>query len=166
MSGGATVRRMTRLAVAGSAVAFPLAAAFASAALAGAGLPLTPPASLRSTVQAPEGGIAASPADTLQELYPRLAACWEVPQGLAGFPRTEITARFALRRDGSVIGEPRITFSMQNADHRGRDILTRSTLDAIRRCTPVAITPALGAAIAGRPIALRFIYQGPQGQGV
>ena len=122
MSGGATVRRPTRLAVVASAVAIPFAAAFAGAALAASGLPLTPPASLRSTVQAPEGGIATSPANTLQELYPRLAACWEIPQGLAGFPRTEITARFALRRDGSVIGEPRITFSMQNADQRGRDI--------------------------------------------
>lgn len=165
------MRRFKRLAVVASAVGIAFEAAFsgaalAGAAIAGAGLPLTRPETLLSMVQAPEGGIAAGPADTLQELYPRLAACWEVPQGLAGFPRTEITARFALRRDGSVIGEPRITFSMQNADQRGRDILTRSTLDAIRRCTPVAITPALGAAIAGRPIALRFIYQGPQGQGV
>ncbi|WP_155935264.1 hypothetical protein [Methylobacterium sp. 10] len=166
MTGSATVRRPTRLAVVASAVAIAFGAPFSAVAIAGAGLSLTPPEALRSTVQAPEGGIAAGPADTLQELYPRLAACWEVPQGLAGFPRTEITARFALRRDGSVIGEPRITFSMQNADQRGRDILTRSTLDAIRRCTPVAITPALGAAIAGRPIALRFIYQGPKGQGV
>ncbi|MCJ2132315.1 hypothetical protein [Methylobacterium sp. E-045] len=164
MTGAATGGRPMRLAVAASAVA--IGAALTGTAIAGAGLPPTLPETLRVTVQAPEGGIAASPADTLQELYPRLAACWEVPQGLAGFPRTEITARFALRRDGSVIGEPRITFTMQNADRRGRDILTRSTLDAIRRCTPVAITPALGAAIAGRPIALRFLYQGPKGQGV
>lgn len=143
------------------------------AAAAGAGLPLTLPETLRATVQAPpavlqapQDRIALTPADTLRELYPRLGACWRVPDGLAGFERTEITARFALRRDGSVIGEPRITFASQNADARGRTLLTRATLDAIRRCTPVAITPALGAAIAGRPIALRFLYKGPKGQGV
>ena len=166
MTGGATVRCLTRLAVAALAVATAFGSAIAGAAIVGPGLSLTLPQTLRATVQVPEGGIAASPADTLQELYPRLGACWQVPEGLAGFERTEITARFALRRDGSVIGAPRITFATQSADTRGRDLLTRATLDAIRRCTPVAITPALGAAIAGRPIALRFIYQGPKGQGV
>ena len=51
-------------------------------------------------------------------------------------------------------------------DARTRDILIRATLDAIARCTPVRITPALGGAIAGRPLALRFIYDGPRGQGI
>ncbi|MFD1281403.1 hypothetical protein [Methylobacterium goesingense] len=146
--------------------------------------PLTLPETLKGTVQVPlngpRNGMADSPrtpdgekapdgrkpADTLQELYPVLAACWEIPEGLSRFERTEITARFALRRDGSVIGTPRVTFSTQNSDTRAYRILTDATLAAIRRCTPARITPALGAAIAGRPIALRFIYQGPKGQGV
>ncbi|MGU3361735.1 hypothetical protein ACLBWX_15485 [Methylobacterium sp. M6A4_1b] len=140
--------------------------------------PLTLPETLRGTVQvpqaAPQAGMAdgrrsadgQNPADTLRELYPVLAACWEVPEGLARFERTEITARFALRRDGTVIGTPRVTFSTQDSDTRAYRILTDATLAAIRRCTPARITPALGAAIAGRPIALRFIYQGPKGKGV
>ncbi|MCJ2047508.1 hypothetical protein MKK58_23635 [Methylobacterium sp. J-078] len=133
---------------------------------------MTLPETLRGTVQVPQqevprpGMAGPQPADTLKELYPVLAACWEVPPGLARFERTEITARFALRRDGSVIGTPRVTFSTQNSDTRAYRILTDATLAAIRRCTPARITPALGAAIAGRPIALRFIYQGPKGQGV
>lgn len=129
--------------------------------------PLTLPETLRGTVQVPQPGLAGpGAADTLRDLYPVLAACWEVPPGLARFERTEITARFALRRDGSVIGTPRVTFSTQQSDTRAYKILTEATLAAIRRCTPARITPALGAAIAGRPIALRFIYQGPKGQGV
>ena len=123
------------------------------------------PETLRATVQVPNEAPRPRLIDTLRDLYPALTACWTVPEGLAGFERTEITARFALRSDGSVIGVPRITFARQDADGRGRAILTRATLDAIRRCTPVAISPALGGAIAGRPIALRFIYQGPIGQG-
>ena len=140
--------------------------------------PLTLPETLRGTVQVPlngpRNGMAGGPrtpdgekpADTLRALYPVLAACWQVPEGLSRFERTEITARFALRRDGSVIGTPRVTFSTQNSDTRAYRILTDATLAAIRRCTPARITPALGAAIAGRPIALRFIYQGPKGKGV
>lgn len=131
------------------------------------------PQDLRVTVQA-EGGMshagphpdAVRPIDTLQKLYPALAACWEVPAGLSRFERTEITARFALRRDGSVIGTPRVTFATQDPDTRARAVLTQATLEAIRRCTPVRVTPALGGAIAGRPIALRFVYQGPTGQGI
>ena len=106
------------------------------------------------------------PVDTLKALFPALAACWQAPEGLAKFERTEITARLSLRRDGSVIGAPRITFSQTPGDARARDILVRATLDAIARCTPVKVTPALGAAIAGRPLALRFIYDGPRGQGI
>jgi hypothetical protein len=130
---------------------------------------LTLPETLRGTVQVPlpnGDGLGDTAADTLRELYPRLAACWQVPPGLARFERTEITARFALRRDGSVIGEPRITFATQAPDSRARAILARAAVDAIRRCTPARITPALGGAIAGRPIALRFVSQSSRGQGV
>jgi hypothetical protein len=129
--------------------------------------------SLHSTVQSSDGMAHARPItagpgaiDTLKDLYPALAACWEVPAGLGRFERTEITARFSLRSDGSVIGTPRVTFASQSPDSRARAVLTQATLEAIRRCTPVRVTPALGGAIAGRPIALRFIHQGPKGQGI
>ena len=130
--------------------------------------PLTLPETLRATVRVPLGGLSehAKPADTLRELYPTLAACWKVPRGLFRTGEAEITTRFALRRDGSVIGTPRVTFSTPNANTRAQRILADATLAAIRRCTPARITPALGAAIAGRPIALRFVYQGPKGKGV
>lgn len=135
--------------------------------------PLSLPETLRGTVQVPiesgPGGTRsekAGPVNTLRALFPVLAACWEAPEGLAKFERTEITARLSLRRDGSLLGVPRITFAQTPGDARAREVLTQATIAAIRRCTPVRITPALGGAIAGRPLALRFIYQGPKGQGV
>lgn len=129
------------------------------------------PQTLLGTVQVlPEGGTALTekgkPVDTLRALYPALAACWRQPDGLARFERTEITARFSLRRDGSVIGTPHITFAQSPGDIRARGLLTEAALDAIARCTPVAVTPALGGAIAGRPLTLRFITNGPRGQGI
>ena len=143
--------------------------------------PLTLPETLRGTVQVPsrhgttsngmtENGMAQAPdgkrLDTLKDLYPALAACWIVPEGLARFERTGITARFALRRDGSVIGTPRVTFATEAGDGRARALLAEAAVSAIRRCTPARVTAALGAAIAGRPIALRFIHHGPRGQGI
>ncbi len=133
----------------------------------------TLPQTLRGTQPVPlaAGERGQTPADTLRALYPALAACWKAPEGLEKFERVEITARLSLRRDGSVIGTPQITFAKTPfdktpGDARARDILIRATLDAIARCTPVRLTPALGGAIAGRPLALRFIYNGPRGQGI
>ena len=108
--------------------------------------------------------MATKPADTLAELYPALAACWQAPGGLGrpsgGSDDIEITLRLALRRDGSLIGPPRVTYAAGVAGDR-RNTLVRGTLDALARCTPVHITPGLGRAIAGRPVALRFVYRPP-----
>ena len=129
------------------------------------GPPLTLPETLRGTVRVPSAAAAGGPVDTLRQLYPALTACWHAPDGLAWLERTEITARLSLRRDGTLQGEPRITFAALPPDSPARRTLTQATLDAIRRCTPVALTPGLGGAVAGRPIALRFIYAGPRGPG-
>ena len=128
----------------------------------------TLPQTLRGTQHVPlqAGEPGQVPVDTLKALYPALAACWRVPEGLERFERAEITARLSLRRDGSVIGTPQVTFAKTPGDTKTRDILIRATLDAIARCTPVRLTPGLGGAIAGRPLALRFIYDGPRGQGI
>lgn len=135
--------------------------------------PLSLPETLRGIVQVPLQGMAGGgrpvggkPIDTLRDLFPALAACWQAPEGLAKFEHTEITVRFSLRRDGSVIGSPRITFSQTPVDARGKALLIEASLSAVRRCTPARITPALGGAIAGRPLALRFVYEGPKGRGV
>lgn len=140
-----------------------LAAAFVTQAPAFG--PLGRGQTLRGTVQVPapeqrdEDGLIG----TLRALYPALAACWQAPEGLAKFERTEITARFSLRRDGSLFGEPRITFAATPGDAQARELLTRAAVEAIRRCTPARMTPSHGGAIAARPIALRFIYNGPRG---
>lgn len=99
----------------------------------------------------------AEAADTLATLYPALAACWQPPEG-AGDTGVEVTARFSLRRDGSLIAAPRIVFTA-GVSGEGRRRLARATLAALRACTPARITPDLGRAIAGRPIALRLVQR-------
>lgn len=130
--------------------------------------PLALPQTLRGTVQVPvaDGGQGPKPIDTLRDLFPALAACWKAPEGLVKFEHTEITVRFSLRRDGSIIDTPRVTFVKTPADERGRALLVEAALSAIRRCTPARITLGLGGAIAGRPLALRFVHDGPRGQGI
>jgi hypothetical protein len=130
----------------------------------GGAYPLSLPQTLRATIAVPLARMAAKPADTLAELYPALAACWQAPGGLGrpsdGAEDFEITLRLALRRDGSLIGPPRVTYAAGVAGDQ-RTALVRGTLDALARCTPVHITAGLGRAIAGRPVALRFVYRPP-----
>lgn len=119
-------------------------------------LPTTLRATVRVPVASPPPGAADTLVDTLVALYPRLAACWRPPAGLGA---AAITARFALRRDGSLQGTPRITFA-RVADER-RTALVAETVSSLARCTPARLTAGLGGAVAGRPIALRFVYSGP-----
>jgi hypothetical protein len=116
---------------------------------------------VRSGRSQPPGG----PLGRLRDLFPAIGACWSPPAGLSRLEILEVTVRFSLRRDGSLFGAPRVTFATPAAETRARDILRTTTVEAIRACTPLKITPALGGAITGRPIAVRFIYQGPKGRG-
>lgn len=124
----------------------------------GPGYPLSLPQTLRGTVMVPLRATPDAPADTLAALYRALAACWSAPDGLGRGRGVEITARLSLRRDGSLIGPPRITYAAGVAAGQ-RGALVRATLDALRDCTPARITAGLGRAIAGRPVALRLVYR-------
>lgn len=104
--------------------------------------------------------------DRLPLIVPALRACWMPPPGLLGLERLEVTARFAIRTDGSLIGGPLVTFSTGVVEPRARELLTRSVLEAIRACTPLRMSPGLSRAIAGRPVSIRFIYVGRRGQGI
>lgn len=123
--------------------------------LPGPGYPLSLPQTLRGTVVVPSSEMPVRPAATLAELYPVLAACWQTPSEPGN---GQVTVRFSLRRDGSVIGMARIAYAAGETA-RVRAGLSRAALDAIRLCTPADITPGLGRAIAGRPVALRFVLR-------
>lgn len=104
-------------------------------------------------------------ATRLAHIVPAVGSCWKAPAGLHGFEALAVTVRFALRDDGSLLGEPRISYAKAPAEEQTRTVLARSALDAVRACTPVALSPGLGQAIAGRIFSIRFTYKGPQGRG-
>ncbi len=128
----------------------------------GGGYALTLPETLQATITVPLADRPAGTANTLRQLFPALAACWTPPRFAATpeGPDVQVTARFSLRRDGSVIGSPRITYAA-GVTGSDRTTLTRATVAALGRCTPAHLTPGLGRAIAGRPLALRFVYHPP-----
>jgi hypothetical protein len=100
----------------------------------------------------------AAPANTLHDLWARLETCLK-----AGHSRdelangSEITVLFALKRDGSLMGRPRITHSSLIGGLDDQKLFLAAVISAIDGCLPLAVTPGLGGAIAGRPIALRVV---------
>jgi hypothetical protein len=102
--------------------------------------------------QAPE-----TPANTLSELMATLRACWVPPpldQSRAGM---QITVQMSFRRNGELLGQPRITFESAGASDDERLAYRIAVAKMLKRCTPVPITEALGNALAGRPLTIRFI---------
>ena len=98
------------------------------------------------------------PADTLEALGRALTACFEAPAGASG---SAITVLVSLRRDGTVLGQPRITFSHLVGAEAGRRAFVEAALGSLKACTPVSVTPGLGGAIAGRPFSIRFVGGAP-----
>jgi hypothetical protein len=99
------------------------------------------------------------PANTLRELFPMLTQCWQAPTASEG---SQLTVGITLKRDGTMFGQPTITYSKLNGDADTQKRFVAAALAALAACTPVSITDALGGAIAGRRIFIRFESQAPQ----
>lgn len=104
----------------------------------------------------------AAPADNLAALWRTLGACAKldgVPPGAQG---SEVTVLFSLKRDGSLLGHPRITHSRLVGGEGDQRSFVAAALGAVSRCLPIAITDGLGGAIAGRPLNLRLTSSKPE----
>jgi hypothetical protein len=96
----------------------------------------------------------AAPANTLVDLQRQFGACMKgKPAGPAG---SLLTIMLMMKRDGSIFGKPRITFSNLEGDGQARQAFVGDAERAVEACLPFRITPSLGGAIAGRPFVLTF----------
>jgi hypothetical protein len=98
-----------------------------------------------------------TPVNTLSELMAALRACWVPPpldQSRAGM---QITVQVSFRRNGELLGQPRITFESSGASDDERLAYRIAVAKMLKRCTPVPVTEALGNALAGRPLTIRFV---------
>jgi hypothetical protein len=153
---------MTTL-VATPAMCTALAAALAISANAFAAeqpaAPARPQDAAPSMVQnnGPEPGETKPALNTIAEVFAALEACWIPPaldQARAGM---QITVLVGFNRSGEILGKPRITYETPEASDEERMSYQVAMAEALRRCTPLRFTDALGNALAGRPLTLRFI---------
>ncbi|MGC1358313.1 MAG: hypothetical protein WA851_21435 [Xanthobacteraceae bacterium] len=95
--------------------------------------------------------------DTIRDMFAALRACWEPPPKDEARHGMEYTVRFAFKRDGEIIAPPRMTYATHDAPAGVRDKYRGAIDAALKRCTPLHFTDAMGGAVAGRPIAIRFV---------
>jgi hypothetical protein len=69
----------------------------------------------------------------------------------------QMSVRLSFKRSGEIIGTPRITYATPGVSHDVRDAYYKAITGALERCTPLPLTNGFGGAIAGRPIAIRYI---------
>ncbi|WP_186417539.1 hypothetical protein [Bosea sp. CS1GBMeth4] len=105
-------------------------------------------------------GLGEETMDRLDQIGPALRRCWHPPALEAG-ASASATVRFSLRRDGTLFGQPRVTWEMRRAPPGLRERFTDSLMRAVRDCTPMRLSPGLGGSIAGRPITIRFFGRVP-----
>jgi hypothetical protein len=114
------------------------------------------------------GGDGASPEqglNSISALYAALRACWIPPPKDEARHGMEYTIRFALKRDGEIIAPPRVTYTSHDAPAEVRDVYRDAVNAALERCIPLHFTKGMGGAVAGRPIAVRFVDDRTVGDG-
>src|SRR5208282_6044412 len=95
--------------------------------------------------------------DSISAMYAALRACWVPPPKDAARHGMQYTVRFAFKRDGEIIAPPRVTYSSHDAPAQVRDVYRDAVDAALERCTPLHFSESMGGAVAGRPIAIRFV---------
>ena len=95
--------------------------------------------------------------NTIQEVFHALEACWIPPALDHARPGMQITVLLSFKRSGELNGKPRITYETPGATDAERLAYRAAMAQALARCNPLPFTEALGNALAGRTMTMRFI---------
>jgi hypothetical protein len=98
-----------------------------------------------------------APINTIKEVFAALESCWIPPPLERAHAGMQITVMLSFKRSGELLGKPRITYETPEASEDERLSYRVAMAEALRRCTPLPFTDALGGALAGRPMTIRFI---------
>jgi hypothetical protein len=95
--------------------------------------------------------------DTIGDLFAELRSCWSPPPAVSAQAGMQMTVRFSFKRDGGIIAVPRLTFATSGASADIRDTYLKAINASLDACVPLKFTGNLGGALAGRPIAIRYV---------
>ena len=95
--------------------------------------------------------------DTIGDLFAALRSCWSPPPSDIARPGMQMSVRFSFKRSGEIIATPRVTYATAGAPADTRAAYLKAINTSLAGCTPLKFTSGLGGALAGRPIAIRYV---------
>jgi hypothetical protein len=95
--------------------------------------------------------------DTIGDLFAALRSCWTPPPEDEAREGMQMSVKFSFKRDGGLIGPPRVTYATDGVPAQTRIIYLGAIKEALNGCTPLTLSHGLGGAIAGRPIMIRYV---------
>jgi hypothetical protein len=102
--------------------------------------------------------------DSIQQVVAKLGTCWRPPPPSLANPDVEITVIVSFRRDGTILGHPKITYESEQATDNDRLMYRIAVMETLQRCTPMPFTEGMAGAVAGRPFAVKFHNRRPPPQ--
>ena len=95
--------------------------------------------------------------DSIGDLFAALRSCWSPPPEDVARAGMQMSIRFSFKRSGAMIATPRVTFATSGAPADVRATYLKAITNSLESCLPLKFTDGLGGALAGRPIAIRYV---------
>ena len=95
--------------------------------------------------------------DTIGDLFAELRSCWSPPPADSAREGMQMSVRFSFKRTGEIIAAPRMTFATVGVAADTRATYLKAINASLDACVPLKFTGGLGGALAGRPIAIRYV---------
>lgn len=95
--------------------------------------------------------------DTIGDLFAALRSCWSPPPPDFAREGMQMSVRFSFKRSGEIIAAPRVTYATAGVPADVRATYLKAINASLDACMPLKFTGGLGGALAGRPIAIRYV---------
>ena len=95
--------------------------------------------------------------DTIGDLFAALRSCWSPPPATSAREDMQMSVRFSFKTSGEMIGTPRLTFATAGISADTRAAYLKAINSSLDACLPLKFSNGLGGALAGRPIAIRYV---------
>lgn len=95
--------------------------------------------------------------DSIGDLFAALRSCWSPPPPDSAREGMQMSIRFSFKRTGEIIAAPRVTYATAGIPSDTRATYLKAINASLAACMPLKFTSGLGGALAGRPIAIRYV---------
>ncbi len=106
----------------------------------------------KTPTEKPDGDI-----NTISALFKTLRACFIPPAEDRARAGVQVSLRLSFKRSGEVIAPPRWTYTSPDTPDEARKLYREAVTSSLAHCAPLHFSKGMAGAIAGRPIAIRYV---------